>query len=137
MPVTKKEIIDTLKGMTLLEINDLINDLKKEFNVSDNIIVNNNNASGQDNKKDETDGKKEVSFILSSTENIKEVSVKIAVIKAIKEITNLNLPDSKKIYDAAFTGKAQVVKEKISLEEAKKYKEKFVNIFKDIKVEIK
>ena len=121
--ITKEDIISSLKEMTLLEINDLIKSIEKEFNIkADAISV--AQASNDQNKKEEVKVS-EVSILLKNVG-----TQKVAVIKAIQSITGLGLMDSKKIVDSV----PSVIKEKISLSEAEEYKKNLTSVGAEVEI---
>ena len=106
--ITNEEIIATLKEMTILELNELVKAIEEEFGVTAAAPV----------EEEAPQGPTEVDVML------KEVGQqKIAVIKAVKEATGLNLMDAKKIVDACAPDKPSLVKEKVKIEDADAIKE--------------
>lgn len=99
--ITKKQIIETLEKMTLLEINDLIKALEEKFEISATAIMpaaatptgqtTNEAVSDNEDKEEKT----EFDVILESFgEN------KIAVIKAVREINSgLGLKEAKELVE--------------------------------------
>ena len=88
-------MIEEIKTLTVLELNELVKALEEEFGVSaaaQVAVV----AGGAAEAAPAAEEKTEASVIL------KEVGAnKMAVIKAVKEITGLGLKESKEIVDAA------------------------------------
>jgi large subunit ribosomal protein L7/L12 len=112
--LTNEEIIASLKEMTILELNDLVKDIEKEFGVTAAVVQ----APVQEVEPKEPVGPTEVTVML------KEVGqTKIAVIKAVKEATGIDLMSAKKIVDACAPGSPSVIKEKVKIEEADTIKE--------------
>lgn len=107
--ITTTEIIESLKGMSILELNELVKAIEEEFGVSAAAPV--AAAGGAQEEAAQT----EFDVILMSAGNSK-----IKVIKAVREITALGLKEAKALVDGA----PQAVKEKISEDEAKSIKEK-------------
>ena len=92
--MTKQEIIDAVKSMTVVELNDLVKALEEEFGVSAAAAV---------------EEKTEFNVVLA------EVGAnKIAVIKAVREATGLGLMEAK----AMVEGAPATVKENVPTEEA-------------------
>ena len=110
--LSAKEIIDSLKEMTLLEIKEVVDLMKEEFGVDPSAVAVAAPAAGGDAA---SDAPSTVDVVLASAG-----ANKIAVIKIIKEITGLGLGDSKAIAD-----NGGVVKEKVSAQEAEEMKAKF------------
>jgi large subunit ribosomal protein L7/L12 len=113
--LTNEEIIASLKEMTILEVNDLVKAIEKEFGVTAAAPV----AAGPAHTEEEQEkkGPSEVALIL------KTVGMsKVAVIKAVQAITGLGLMDAKKLVDGA----PVTIKEKISPVEAEEHKKALV-----------
>ena len=114
--ITKEQIIEAIKNMTVLELVDLINAIKEEFGVSDMPVV----AAGAVAAPGAAAGaaaeeKTEFDVILKSPG-----SKKIQVIKVVREITGLGLKDAKALVDGA----PKPIKEGVSKEEAEEIKKK-------------
>ena len=109
--LTHTDIIDALKEMTILELNDLIKAVEEEFGVTAAApvaVV----AGGAADAEDE-EGPSEV------TVTLKEIGgSKVGVIKAVREINGLGMMDAKKLVDAV----PAVIKENIKPEEAEEIK---------------
>lgn len=111
--LTNQEIIDSLKEMTILELNELVKAIEEEFGVTAAAPV----AVAAAPAEEAPQGPTEVSVIL------KEVGpTKVAVIKVVREITGLGLVDAKKLVDSA----PSPIKENIKPEEADQIKEKLM-----------
>lgn len=103
------DIIESLKEMTILELNDLIKAVEEEFGVTAAAPV----AVAAAGVVEEAAAPSEVTVIL------KEVGgSKVGVIKVVKEITGLGMMDAKKLVDAL----PAVIKENIKPEEAEELK---------------
>ena len=109
--LSAKEIIDSLKEMTLLEIKEVVDLMKEEFGVDPTAVA--VAAAPAESAKEE--GPSVVDVVLASAG-----ANKIAVIKLIKEVTGLGLGESKAIAD-----NGGVVKEKVASSEAEELKAKF------------
>ncbi|MBR0385286.1 MAG: 50S ribosomal protein L7/L12 [Erysipelotrichaceae bacterium] len=117
--ITHEDIIAALKEMTILELNDLIKAVEEEFGVTAAAPTMVTAVPAEDTAA--AAGPTEVTVL------IKEVGQqKIAVIKAVKEATGLNLMDAKKIVDAVTPEAPGVVKENCKIEEADAIKEAIV-----------
>ena len=110
--MTTQEFIDAIKGMTVLELNDLVKACEEEFGVSAAAgVVVAAGAAGADGaaEKDEFDVE------------LTEVGPnKVKVIKVVREVTVLGLKEAKEVVDGA----PKVVKEGASKEEAEDIKAK-------------
>ena len=114
--MTTAEIIEVIKGLTVLELNDLVKACEEEFGVSAaaGVVV---AAAGGDaaaaEEKTEFD------------DELTEVGAqKVKVIKAVKDATGLGLKEAKEVVDGA----PKVVKEGISKEEAEALKKQLEEV---------
>lgn len=113
--LNKEEFLQQLKEMTVLELNELVKAIEEEFGVTAAAPV---AVAAAPVEEEAPQGPTEVDVML------KEVGQqKIAVIKAVKEATGLNLMDAKKIVDACAPDKPSLVKEKVKIEDADAIKE--------------
>ena len=119
--LSAKEIIDSLKEMTLLEIKEVVDLMKEEFGVDPSAVAVAAPAAGAEAANE---GPSTVNVVLASAG-----ANKIAVIKLIKEITGLGLGDSKAIAD-----NGGVIKEKVATSEAEEIKAKFVEAGAEIEL---
>ena len=110
--MTTQEFIDAIKGMTVLELNDLVIACEEEFGVSAAAcVVVAAGAAGADGaaEKDEFDVE------------LTEVGPnKVKVIKVVREVTGLGLKEAKEVVDGA----PKVLKEGASKDEAEDIKTK-------------
>ena len=110
--MTTQEFIDAIKGMTVLELNDLVKACEEEFGVSAAAgVVVAAGAAGADGaaEKDEFDV------------GLTEVGPnKVKVIKVVREVTGLGLKEAKEVVDGA----PKVIKEGASKDEAEDIKAK-------------
>ncbi len=111
--MTTQEFIDAIKGMTVLELNDLVKACEEEFGVSAaaGVVVAAGGAAGGDAaaEKDEFDVE------------LTEVGPnKVKVIKVVREVTGLGLKEAKEVVDGA----PKVLKESASKDEAEEIKTK-------------
>jgi large subunit ribosomal protein L7/L12 len=103
------DILNAVKGMTVLELAELVKALEAEFGVSAAAPVAVAAAGAAPAAAAETEEQTEFTVIL------KEIGAnKINVIKAVRELTSLGLKESKDLVEGA----PQVVKENVSKEEA-------------------
>lgn len=110
--MTTQEFIDAIKGMTVLELNDLVKACEEEFGVSAAAGVVVAAAGG-----DAAGGAEKDEFDVELTE---VGANKVKVIKVVREVTGLGLKEAKEVVDGA----PKVVKEGASKEEADEIKEK-------------
>ena len=109
--LSAKEIIDSLKEMTLLEIKEVVDLMKEEFGVDPSAVA----VAAAPAAEAANEGPSTVDVVLASAG-----ANKIAVIKVIKEVTGLGLGESKAIAD-----NGGVIKEKVAAAEAEELKAKF------------
>lgn len=114
--MTKEEVMEAVKGMSVLDLAELVKMLEEEFGVSAAAPV--AVAAGPATAADapaETEEKTEFDVIL------KEIGPnKINVIKGVREVTTLGLKEAKDLVEGA----PQAVKEGISKEDAEGVKAK-------------
>lgn len=109
--LTKDEILAYLEEATILELNDVIEAIEEKFGVSAAAPV--AVAAAADTAA--AAGPSEVTVTLTDVGG-----TKVAVIKAVREITGLGLVDAKGLVDKA----PSVIKENIKPEEAEEIKAK-------------
>lgn len=111
--LSTQEIIDAIKELTVLELNDLVKACEEEFGVSAaaGVVV---AAAGAG----EAAAEEKTEFDVELTEVGPN---KVKVIKVVREITGLGLKEAKEAVDNA----PKVVKEGASKEEAEDIKAKF------------
>ena len=111
------KILDEIKELTLMEVNDLVKALEEEFGVSAAapVMVAGGAADGGAAAAEQT----EFDVILAGAG-----SQKIKVIKVVREITGLGLKDAKALVDGA----PKPVKEGASKEEAEEIKTKLEEV---------
>ncbi len=114
--LTAQELIDAIKELTVLELNDLVKACEEEFGVSAaaGVVV---AAAGA--AADAAEEKTE--FDVELTEVGAE---KVKVIKVVREITGLGLKEAKDAVDSA----PKVIKEGASKEEAEDIKKKLEEV---------
>ena len=116
------EIIETLKEMTVLELNDLKKAIEEEFGVSAAAPV---AVAAAPAEEEVSKGPAEVTVYLKSVG-----ASKLAVVKAIQAITGLGLGDAKKLTDVV----PSVIKEKISPAAAEEVKAKLVEAGAEVEI---
>ncbi len=111
--MTTQEIIDVIKGLTVIELNDLVKACEEEFGVSAaaGVVVAQAGAGAADAAEEKTE------FDVELTE---AGANKVKVIKAVREITGLGLKEAKDVVDGA----PKVIKEAAPKEEAEEIKKK-------------
>ena len=120
--LSAKDIIDSLKEMSLLEIKEVVDLMKEEFGVDPSAVAVAAPAAGDAGAASEGPSTVDVTLVSAGAN-------KIAVIKLIKEITGLGLGDSKAIAD-----NGGVIKEKVDASEAEEMKAKFVEAGAEIEL---
>ena len=108
--LSAKEIIDSIKEMTVLELKEVVDLMKEELGVDPSAV-----AVAAAPVAQEEEGPSSVDVVLASAG-----ANKIAVIKLVRYITGLGLKEAKEIAD-----NGGVVKEKASTDEANELKAKF------------
>ncbi len=115
--LTAQELIDAIKEMTVLELNDLVKACEEEFGVSAAagvvVAAAGAGAAAAEEEKDE--------FDVELTEVGAE---KVKVIKVVREVTGLGLKEAKDVVDGA----PKVVKEAASKAEAEEIKKKLEEV---------
>lgn len=109
--MSKEQILEAIKGMTVLELNDLVKAIEEEFGVTAAAPV----AVVAGGGGAEAAAQTEFDVILTSAG-----ASKINVIKVVREITGLGLKEAKDLVDGA----PKPIKEKVGEEEANSVKAK-------------
>ena len=113
--MTNQEIIEAIESMTLLQVKELVDELKEKFGVTGAIAVAGGAAAAAAAPAEEE--KTEFDVILKETG-----SEKIKVIKVVREVVSgLGLKEAKEIVESA----PKTIKEAVSKEEAEKIAEQF------------
>src|SRR5690554_7164691 len=94
--MNKQEILDAIKGMTVLELSELVKALEEEFGVSAAAPVAVAAAPAQGAAAPAEEEKTSFDVILASAGD-----KKIQVIKVVREITGLGLKEAKDLVDSA------------------------------------
>ena len=118
--MTTQEIIEVIKGLSVLELNELVKACEEEFGVSAaaGVVVAAGAAAGG-----AADEKSEFDVELTSFGD-----KKMDVIKAAKNILGLGLKEAKELVESA----PKVIKEAASKEEAEELKAKFEEVGAEI-----
>ena len=113
--LTAQELIEAIKEMTVVELNDLVKACEEEFGVSAaaGVVV---AAAGPAEEVEE-----KTEFDVELTEVGSE---KVKVIKVVREITGLGLKEAKDTVEGA----PKVIKEGISKDEAEEVKKKLEEV---------
>mgnify|MGYP003478718164 CR=1 FL=1 len=111
--MTTQEFIDAIKGMTVLELNELVKACEEEFGVSAaaGVVVAAAGPAAGAAEEEKTEFDVELTEV---GEN------KVKVIKVVREATGLGLKEAKEVVDGA----PKVVKQGVSKEEAEDLKTK-------------
>ena len=114
--ITTQEIIEVIKGLSVLELNDLVKACEEEFGVSAaaGVVV---AAAGAGAAAAEEKTEFDVELTEAGDQKVK-------VIKVVREITGLGLKEAKDVVDGA----PKVVKEQASKEEAEEIKKKLEEV---------
>ena len=114
--MTTQEIIEVIKELSVLELNDLVKACEEEFGVSAaaGVVVAAGAAAG-------AAAEEKTEFDVELTE---AGANKVKVIKVVREITGLGLKEAKDVVDGA----PKVVKEQASKEEAEDIKKKLEEV---------
>ena len=102
--LTKEAFVEALKEMSLLEIKELVDGLKEEFGIDPTAVAAAAPAAGGADA-----GSSEVDVVITS-----DGGNKVAVIKAVREITGVGLMDAKKAVESL----PYKIKEQVSPAEA-------------------
>ena len=118
--MTKDEVLEAIKQMSVIDLADLVKSLESEFGITAAAPVAvaapaaAAPAAGGDAAADQDDEKTEFAVVLQDVG-----ANKINVIKAVREVTTLGLREAKELVEAA----PSKVKEAIAQDEANKVKE--------------
>lgn len=123
--ISKDDIKEAIKNMTVLELSELVKELEEEFGVSAAAMVAAAPAAAGAGGAAAEPEKTEFDVILKSPG-----AKKINVIKAVREITGLGLKDAKALVDGA----PKPVKEGVSKEEAEQIKAKLEEAGAEVEV---
>lgn len=119
--MTKEDIIQAIKEMSVLDLNELVKACEEEFGVSAAAAV----VAGGAVAGAAAEEKTEFDVVLVTTGDNK-----IKVIKAVREITGLGLKEAKEIVDGA----PKTIKEAVSKEEAEDMKSKLEEVGATVEV---
>ena len=120
--MTREDIIQAIKEMSVLELNELVKACEEEFGVSAAAPVAVAGAAVAGGAAEE---KTEFDVVLANAG-----SQKIKVIKVVRELTGLGLKEAKEIVDGA----PKTLKEAVSKEEAEDIKAKLAEVGAEVEV---
>ena len=111
--MTKEEIIEAIKGLSVLELNELVKACEEEFGVSAaaGVVVAAAGAGGGAAAEEKTEFNVELSEVGPN---------KVKVIKVVREITGLGLKEAKDLVDGA----PKMIKEGVDKAEAEDIQKK-------------
>lgn len=118
--MTQEQILDAIKEMTVLQLNDLVKAIEDEFGVTAAAPVAAAAAGGA-----AVEEQTEFDVILASAGD-----QKIKVIKAVREVTGLGLKEAKALVDEA----PKAIKEGATKEEAEEIKGKLEEVGASVEV---
>lgn len=111
--ITNDQILDAIASMTILELSDLVKAIEEKFGVTAAapVVMAGGAAAGAAAAEEQTE--------FTVTLEAADASKKIAVIKAVREVTGLGLKEAKDLVEGA----PKTLKEGVSKEDAAKIKE--------------
>ncbi|MFO7581915.1 50S ribosomal protein L7/L12 [Guyparkeria sp.] len=115
MAVTKDDILEAISNMSVMEVVELISDMEEKFGVSAAAAVAAAPAAGGAEAGAAAEEKTEFDVVMSSFG-----SNKVAVIKAVRELTGLGLKEAKELVEGA----PSAIKEGAEKDEAESMKAK-------------
>ena len=115
--ITKDDVLDYLAGANMLDVSDLISAIEEKFNVSATAPVAVAGAAAPSEASDAGAVEEKTEFNIELTSSGDK---KIAVIKAVREVTSLGLKEAKDLVDGA----PSIVKESVSKDDAAEMQKK-------------
>ncbi|MCQ2593678.1 MAG: 50S ribosomal protein L7/L12 [Treponemataceae bacterium] len=111
--ITNDQILDAIASMTILELSDLVKAIEEKFGVTAAapVVMAGGAAAGAAAAEEQTE--------FTVTLEAADAAKKIAVIKAVREVTGLGLKEAKDLVEGA----PKTLKEGVSKEDAAKIKE--------------
>ncbi|MER2260610.1 MAG: 50S ribosomal protein L7/L12 [Psychrobacillus sp.] len=119
--MNNEQILEAIKSMTVLELNDLVKAIEEEFGVTAAAPV----AAAAGGGAAAAEEKTEFDVILASAGD-----QKIKVIKVVREITGLGLKEAKEVVDNA----PKAIKEGVSKEDAEAMKAQLEEVGANVEV---
>ncbi len=113
--MSKEDMIEEIKKMTVVELADLVKAIEEEFGVS--AVAAAAPAAGAAGAAGAAEEKSEFNVVLTNAGD-----QKIKVIKVVRDATGLGLKEAKDLVDGA----PKTIKENVAKEEAEELKAKFV-----------
>ena len=113
MATNQEELLETIGGMTVLELSEFVDSFKEKFNVTAVAVA--PAAGAADGGADAAEEQDEFDVVLEGIGD-----KKIQVIKVVREVTNLGLKEAKDLVDSA----PSTVREGLSKDEAEQVKAK-------------
>ena len=113
--MSKEEMIEEIKKMTVVELADLVKAIEEEFGVSAVAAAAPAAAAGAAAAEEKTS----FNVVLKEAED-----QKIKVIKVVRDATGLGLKEAKELVDGA----PKTIKENVSKDEAEELKAKFTEV---------
>src|SRR6266404_9775692 len=126
--VTQQQVVDYIKGISVLELSQLVKTLESELGVSAAAAMTMAMPMGGGGGGAAAPVEEKTEFTVTLTEI---GTAKINVIKVVREVTSLGLKEAKDLVESA----PKAVKEAVSKDEANAIKKKFEEV--GAKVEIK
>ena len=123
--VTQDQVVDYIKGMTVVELSELVKRLEDELGVSAAAMPVAVAGVAAGAPAEAAEEQTEFTVMLTSFGK-----AKIKVIKAVREITGLGLKEAKDLVDQA----PKAVKENIPKDEAEQVREKLADLGADVEV---
>lgn len=125
--VTQDQVVDYIKGVSVLELSELVKKLEEELGVTAAAAmpVAVAGAAGAQGASAEAEEKTEFTVTLTDFGD-----KKINVIKVVREVTSLGLKEAKDLVESA----PKAVKEDIPKDEAEAIKKKFENVGAKVEV---
>ena len=120
--MTREDIIQAIKEMSVLELNEIVKACEEEFGVSAAAPV---AVAGAVAGGEAAAEKTEFDVVLANAG-----ASKIKVIKVVRELTGLGLKEAKEIVDGA----PKTIKEAVSKEEAEEMKAKLAEVGAEVEV---
>lgn len=114
-----EDVIETIKGLSVLELSELVKAFEEEFGVSAAPMAVAAAPAAGAPAAEEAEEQTEFDVILDAAGD-----KKIQVIKVVREVTGLGLKEAKDLVDGA----PKPVKEKVTKEEAEAIKAKLVDV---------
>ena len=115
MATNQEELLETIGGMTVLELSEFVDAFKEKFNVTAVAVAPAAGAGAAGGGADAVEEKDEFDVVLEGIGD-----KKIQVIKVVREVTSLGLKEAKDLVDSA----PSTVREGLSKDEAEQVKAK-------------